>query len=96
MTVQSIDYVLHRGRQKIVVPEVEVWVCEKCGERVFPYESSRRIETYKLYSGMVSLRIEPSMHARLAERAKQSHRSLNQEIVHLLKAGLRQSDLRTA
>jgi YgiT-type zinc finger domain-containing protein len=74
MEVQSVDYPLRCGRKKIIVPEVEVWVCLKCGERVFPYESSRRIEAYKRYSG-----------------ARKSHRSLNQEITHLLKASLRQT-----
>jgi YgiT-type zinc finger domain-containing protein len=91
MEVQHLDYPLRRGRKKIIVPAVEVWVCTTCGERVFPYESSRRIEAYKRYSGDVSLHIEPPLHADLVERARNSHRSLNQEITHLLKVSLQRA-----
>lgn len=96
MEVQCLDYPLRRGRKKIIVPAVEVWVCTTCGERVFPYESSRKIEACKHYSGTVSLRIEPPLHAHLVELARKSHRSLNQEITHLLKAGLQQTELEAA
>jgi YgiT-type zinc finger domain-containing protein len=91
MEAQRLDYPLQRGRRKIIVPAVEVWVCTKCGERVFPYESSRQIEAYRRYSGTVSLRIDPPLHADLAERARKSHRSLNEEITHLLKSSIQQT-----
>jgi YgiT-type zinc finger domain-containing protein len=89
--VQHMTYPLKVGKKTIEVPDVEVWVCQRCGERFFPAESSRKIETYKRYSGHLNVRVNPDMHARLARQAKAHHRSLTQEISRLLEQGLRRS-----
>ncbi|MBI3950070.1 MAG: toxin-antitoxin system HicB family antitoxin [Acidobacteria bacterium] len=89
--IQSVTYPLKVGKKTIEVPNVEVWVCQQCGERFYPAESSRKIETYKRYSGLLTVRVDPELHARLARQAQAHHRPLNQEISHLLEQGLRRS-----
>jgi YgiT-type zinc finger domain-containing protein len=92
---KTIDYRFRYQGREIVVPDVEVWVCDGCGEQVFPYESARKIETYKKYSGRLNLRINPEMHAELARRAKEHHQSLNQETSQLLEASLNLTAVKT-
>jgi YgiT-type zinc finger domain-containing protein len=89
--VQHITYPLKVGKKTIEVPDVEVWVCQRCGERFYPAASSRKIEAYKRYSGKFNVRVDPELHARLARQAEAHHRSLDQEISHLLERGVRRS-----
>jgi YgiT-type zinc finger domain-containing protein len=89
--VQHITYPLKVGKKTILVPDVEVWVCQRCGERFYPAESSRKIEAYKHYSGRLNVRINPELQAQLARQAKEHQRPLEQEVSELLEQGLRRS-----
>jgi YgiT-type zinc finger domain-containing protein len=66
--------------KRVVIPDLDVEVCDHCGERVFDLAAVRQIEAYKRYSGRVLLRLDPELHRRLAELAKAHHRSLNEEM----------------
>lgn len=81
---------LKDGR-KFTVPDVEVDVCDKCGDRTFSAESLRKMEDFKQCSGRLLVRLDPSLHARLLNEARESHRSLNQQISYLLSQGLKKA-----
>lgn len=72
----------------VTIPDVEAWECDRCGERFYPYETSRKIDIYKEYSGRLMLRLEPEIHCKLTKIAKKHHRSINQEINYLLDSGI--------
>lgn len=74
------DYKIKSEGRAIVVPDVEVWVCQKCGDKFFPAQSSQKIDGYKHCSGKFSLRMEPPVHWALLHIAKSHRRSVNQEI----------------
>jgi len=81
-----------KGRT-VTVPDVEVWECDKCGEHFFPYEASKKLESGKKYSGRIMLRLKPETHRILDKMAKKHHRSLNQEITHLLERATPESGI---
>ncbi len=79
-----IEHKLNVKGKIIAIPNIKVWECDLCGERFYPYESSKKIDLYKQYSGRIMLRINPEIHSELVQIAKKHHRSLNQEINYLL------------
>ena len=78
------NYSLKINNKEIVVPDVEILKCDTCGEEMFPYKSAEKIEAYKNYSGRFIIRANPLLHKKLIEKAKKDHRSLNQEVTHIL------------
>lgn len=84
LVLKRVDYTLKHNGRTIVVPKVEIWECDTCKERFYPYEASKKIDLYKEYSGRLTLRINPKLHWKLIRLAKKHHRSLNQEISYLL------------
>lgn len=89
--LKRVDYSLKLKDKTISVPDIEVWECDSCSERFYPYEASKKIDLYKEYSGRLMLRLEPKIHWKLVRVAKRHHRSLNQEINYLLENSLKVS-----
>lgn len=89
LKLKHINYAIKLKDRSVSVPDVEVWECDCCKERFYPYEASKKIDLYKKYSGKFMLRLEPEIHWKLARIAKKHHRSLNQEVNHLLESTLR-------
>jgi len=89
LILKRIDHIIKLKDRTVKVPDIEVWECDKCGERFFPFEASKKIDLYKEYSGRLMLRLEPKIHFILVRIAKKHHRSLNQEINHLLENALK-------
>jgi len=84
-------YITYRQKisgKEIEIPEVEVFECNNCAEKIYPYKSAEQIEAYKNYSGRFVLRTDPILHKKLVEKAKKEKRSLNQEISMLLEKSL--------
>jgi predicted HicB family RNase H-like nuclease len=71
-----------------MIPDLTVEVCDQCGERVFNAAAARQVQAYKQYSGRILLRLDPELHGRLAQLAKQHHRSLNEELNVRLRTSL--------
>lgn len=88
--VVPIHVKLKDGR-KFTVPDVEVDVCDSCDDRIFGAEALSKIEDYKKCTGKFLVRLEPTLHARLVQEARQSHRSLNQQISYLLVQGFKKA-----
>ena len=84
LNLKRVDYTIKLKDRAVSVPDIEVWECDLCGEHFYPYETSKKIELYKEYSGRLMLRLEPEIHYKLSRVAKKNHRSLNQEINYLL------------
>ena len=80
-----------RDGRKFTVPDVEVDVCEKCGDRIFGAEALRKIEDYKQCTGKLLVRLDPALHAQLMREARESRRSLNQQISYLLERGFKKA-----
>jgi predicted HicB family RNase H-like nuclease len=68
--------------------ELELLECDTCKDRFYPSEAMKKISAYKKYSGKFVLRVDPTLHAELANAANKHHRSLNQEVSHLLEEAL--------
>lgn len=86
--LKRTEYTIRLKDRAATIPDVEVWECDRCGERFYPYETSRKIDVYKEYSGRLMLRLEPEIHWKLTKIAKKHHRSINQEINYLLESGI--------
>lgn len=89
LNLKRVDYTIKLEDRTVSVPNIEVWECDLCGERFYPYEASKKIDLYKEYSGRLMLRLEPEIHWKLASVAKKHRRSLNQEINYLLESTLK-------
>lgn len=87
--VQKLDYKLkdENGRE-FVVPEIDVEICDFCGEHIFNMQAVRKAERLKGQRGKILLYLEPTTEAALSARAKRNNRSLRQEAYHLLESGL--------
>lgn len=82
--VTSENYKIKSEGRTILVPEVEVWVCQKCGDKFYPAESSKKIDGYRFCSGKFSLRMDPPTHWALLHIAKSHRRSVNQELNQII------------
>ncbi len=84
LKLKHINYKLKFKNKIITIPNIEVWECNQCGESFYTYETSKKIDLYKEYSGRLMVRLTPEIHWRLVGVARKHHRSLNQEINYLL------------
>ena len=75
----------------VTLRDLEVLECSICKERFYPAAALKKISAQKKYSGKFVLRVAPELHATLAEKAQKHHRSLNQEVAHLLETALQAS-----
>jgi len=73
----------------ITVPNSEYWECPDCASILTTQEEIDRIrkEAAKKanFSGKFLLRLPQTLHQKLAEQAEENHRSLNGEILTILK-----------
>jgi len=84
LSLKRVEHKIKLKGKTVLVPDIEVWECDRCGERFYPYEASKKIDLHKEYSGKLMLRLDPELHWKLTRIAKKHHRSLNQEINYLL------------
>ena len=90
LILKRVDYTIALKDRTVSVPDIEVWECDSCKERFYPYEASKKIDLYKEYSGRLMLRIAPDIHWTLVRIARRHHRSLNQEISYLIENSLKE------
>lgn len=84
LNLKRVACTLKLKDKTVSVPDVEIWECNRCGERFYPYEASKKIDLFKKYSGRFMLRLEPKLHWKLVRIARKHRRSLNQQINYLL------------
>lgn len=88
--IMKIDYKLRDENGKtFTVPELDVEVCDFCGEQIFNMDSVRKARKAHGATNKLLIRLRPEMHAALASSARKSKRSMTQEAHHLLEESLR-------
>ena len=84
----KVDEVVKNEVGTITLHDLEILQCDTCKEKFYPSKAIKKISAYKKYSGKFVLRVDPALHSELSTKAKQHHRSLNQEVIHLLEEAL--------
>jgi YgiT-type zinc finger domain-containing protein len=87
--VEKLDYKLKdQNGKEFVVPELEVEICDFCGEHIFNMQAVRKARQAQRLSGKILIRLQPTLQNALAARAQKNKRSLAQEAQHLLETSL--------
>lgn len=87
--MKKFDYKLRDQLGKeFVVPNLEVEVCDFCGEHIFNMKAVRKAERAQGRAGKILLHLKPPLQSELSVRAQKNKRSLKQEVYHLIEAGL--------
>ena len=88
--IEKLNYKLkdENGRE-FVVPDVEVEICDFCGERIFNMKAVRKAERIQGRVGKILIRLKPPLQAELSARAQKNSRSITQEARHLIESSLR-------
>jgi len=89
MRTRIIDYeIVDTSGEKVVIPDVEVDICDTCGEKFFGYEAALKLEEVKKKSARVVLNLKPEIFKQISNLAEKHRRSLNEEVNSLLEATL--------
>lgn len=83
---EKLDYKL-KG-EEFIVPDLEVEICDYCGEHIFNMKAVRKARQVQGRTGKILIRLQPTLQDMLAARAQKNKRSLKQEAHHLLESGL--------
>jgi YgiT-type zinc finger domain-containing protein len=87
--VEKLDYKLKdENGKEFVVPQLEVEICDFCGEHIFNMQAVRKARQVQGRTGKILLRLQPALQNALAARAQKSKRTLAQEVQHLLETSL--------
>jgi YgiT-type zinc finger domain-containing protein len=87
--IEKLDYKLKdENGKEFVVPQLEVEVCDFCGEHIFNMQAVRRARQAQGHTGKILLRLPAALQNALAVRARRNKRSLTQEVHHLLETSL--------
>jgi YgiT-type zinc finger domain-containing protein len=88
--IEKLNYKLKdENGKEFVVPDLEVEICDFCGERIFNMKAVRKAERIQGRAGKILIRLKPPLQATLSARAQKNKRSLKQEVHHLLETSLR-------
>jgi YgiT-type zinc finger domain-containing protein len=86
---EKLDYKLKdRSGKEFVVPDLEVEICDYCGEHIFNMKAVRKARQVQGRTGKILLRLQPTLQNALAARARKNRRSITQEAHHLLENSL--------
>lgn len=87
--VEKLDYKLKdETGAEFTVPQLEVEVCDFCGEHIFNMQAVRKARQAQGHTGKILLRLPSALQNALASRAQKNNRSLTQEAQHLLETSL--------
>lgn len=88
--IERLDYKIEDEEgNEFVVPQLEVEICDFCGEHIFNMQAVRQArELIGHRSGKIVIRLKPGLQNALAARAHKNNRSISQEARHLLETSL--------
>jgi len=90
--VQKMDYILKdENGKEFIVPDLQVEVCDFCGERIFNMEAVNKARQIIGAPHKILIRLRPELHYTLTTRAQKSKRSITEEAQHLLEESLREA-----
>lgn len=58
LVLRRINHTLTIKGNAFIIPDIEVWECNSCGERFYTYKSSKKIDLHKKLSETSSLKNE--------------------------------------
>lgn len=87
--IVRLDYKLKdENGKEFVVPDLDVEICDFCGEKIFNMEAVRKAEQIQGRAGKILIRLKPALQSALSARALKNKRSINQEAQYLLETSL--------
>ena len=87
--LEKLDYKLKdENGAEFIVPQLEVEICDFCGEHIFNMAAVREARAVQGNTGKILLHLQPALQNALAARARNNNRSLAQEAQHLLETSL--------
>jgi YgiT-type zinc finger domain-containing protein len=90
---EKLDYKLKdQSGKEFIVPDLEVEICDFCGEHIFNMQAVRKARQAQGQIGKILIRLQPALQNELAVRAQKNKRSITQEVHRLLETGLRVSN----
>ncbi|MDZ7375049.1 MAG: type II toxin-antitoxin system MqsA family antitoxin [candidate division KSB1 bacterium] len=89
MITKIIDHEIVDGTgNTVVIPNIEVDICNHCGEKFFGYEAALTLEQVKKNANQVILNLKPELYQRISSLAEKHKRSFNDEVNYLLESTL--------
>jgi len=74
--------------ERVIIPAIEVDICDTCGEKFFGYEAALKLEQVKKKSNRVVLNLKPEIFKQISNLAEKHRRSINEEVNSLLEAAV--------
>ena len=91
--IEKMDYnLIDENGEAFVVPQLDVEVCDFCGEHIFNMPAVRKARQIQGRRGKILIRLQPALQEALAARAQKNKRSLTQEVHHLLEKCVRMAN----
>jgi len=89
MITKAIDYeIIDALNNKVIIPGIEVDICDTCGEKFFGYEAAVKLEEIKKKGNRVTLYLNPELQKQIKNLAEKHERSFNEEVNFLLETTL--------
>lgn len=89
MVTKTMDYeITDTLNRKTVIPNINVDICDACGEKFFGYEAAVRLEAIKKKDQRVTLYLNPELQNRIKNLAEKHKRSFDEEVKYLLETTL--------
>ena len=89
MITKIIDYeIVDEAGEKVIIPGIEVDICDTCGEKFFGYEAALKLEEVKKNGKQVVLNLKPETFRQISNLAEKHRRSFDEEVNSLLEATL--------
>jgi len=89
MITRIIDYEIDDvSGGKVIIPDIEVDICDTCGKKFFGYEAALKLEKFKKESNRVVLTLKPELYRQISSLAEKHRRSIDEEVNRLLELTL--------
>jgi YgiT-type zinc finger domain-containing protein len=63
MITKIMDYeIFHESGGKVIIQDIEIDICDTCGEKVFGYEAALKLDEFKKNSNQVVLNLKPEIY----------------------------------
>ena len=89
MVAKIMDYKFTDSiNNEVMIPEIEIDICDTCGEKFFGYEAAKKLEAVKKRGNRVTLYLKPKLLKRIEKLAEKHETSFDQEVNSLLETSL--------
>ncbi len=89
MITRTIDHeIVDASGSTVIIPNIEVDICNNCGEKFFGYEAALKLEQVKKNANRVVLNLKPELYKQISSLAEKHQRSFDDEVNYLLETTL--------